>query len=158
MLEILQAIDGLKTECDKSEDCFWAKVDPYVILISNEPVDARYADVTLDTEKKDPARSPSPCCNEVWSPIRTLLATRSARGVYARETAAWHVGRPNFFHFGLCKKKNVDIPLGWTLSSIVQSEMKQQLEKPQDSCPMFDNPGNLTKIQEILSMHRKERP
>lgn len=147
-LEILKTIGSLRT--GKNE--FWDRVDPYVILISNEPQDRRYLDVTLTTppDKKDSGTRPSGCCSEVWSPLRTLFATRGARGAYARQTTAWHVGTDKFFHFGLCKDGEAKIPLGWVLSDVVQNEMKRQLTG--GDCPAFDNAGNLQEISRALSV------
>jgi hypothetical protein len=43
----------------------------------------------------------------------------------------------------------VKIPLGWTLSHVVQTEMSRQLEK--QSCAAFDNPGSLKEIEKYLA-------
>jgi len=53
-LEIMKTIDSLRT----GENSFWDRVDVYAILISNEPLDTRYREVTLSTapDKKDPGR------------------------------------------------------------------------------------------------------
>ena len=147
-LEVLKTINSLQT----GNNSFWDRVDPYVILISNDPVDRDFVDVELGTppDRKNGGMRPSACCSEVWSPLRTLIATREARGEYARQTTAWHVGTDRFFHFGLCKQGEAKIPLGWVLSDVVQAEMARQLTG--DSCTAFDNPGNLAKIQGALAV------
>lgn len=148
-LEVLKTIDQLAaSETGNKSGRFWQNVDPYVILISNEPVDARFAHIGLATLPKDPASTPLPCCNEVLAPLTTMLNTRGARGVYARETTRWHVGPSHFLHFGLCKNDSVDIPLGWTLSQVVRDAMKTQLNS--DQCAPYPNRSNLNEIEALL--------
>ena len=107
--------------------------------------------------QKDDAGRPSSCCNEVWSPLRALLATREARGIYAREAARWYVGKTHFLHFGLCKRAEAQIPLGSTLSEMVRDEMDRQLTLERCAAadasdpPIFDNPGNLERIGAVLA-------
>ncbi len=144
VLEILKTIDGLA-----ETNPVWNTVKPVVIHISNEPVNDGYDDAHIGTgnDRKDKTVRPRPCLNELLSPPMTLLHTRGARGVYARETLKWHVGEENFLHFGLCKKE-VSIPLGWALSSVAQEEMEKQITRM--SCTAFDNPKNLDTIDKIL--------
>jgi hypothetical protein len=157
-LEIIQSVDQMKEACGERRDCFWNMVDPVMILISNEPVDRVHFNVGLSTpsDKKDNASQPSPCCNEVWSPLRTLFATRGARGTYARDTAHWHLSDAYFLRFGLCKDTEAKIPLGWVLSDVVQNEMNQQLTRKRCASanasdpPIIDNPGNLARIEAML--------
>ncbi len=159
-LEIIQAVDQLKKA---GPGTFWDKVDVYAILISNEPVNPKYAKQRLDSDKKSRGAQPTACCNEVWSPLRTLLATRGARGVYAQETVAGHVGRDRFIHFGLCKADSVKIPLGWVLSEAVRTEMNRQLTE--DNCPafggqhppLFDNPERVKQIDRLLRARYSQR-
>ena len=143
VLEVLKTIDQLA-----ESDRFWQNVDPYVILISNEPADPRFPHIELSTLPKDRNTTPLPCCNEVLSPLTTMLNTRGARGVYARETTRWHVGESNFLHFGLCKEDAVEIPLGWTLSKAVRDAMKTQLNS--DQCAPYPNESNLNQIDTLL--------
>jgi hypothetical protein len=158
VFEIIQIVDQMKVACGEQRNCFWNMVDPVLILISNQPVERLYANVGLGTppEIRDDASRPSWCCNEVWSPLRTLLATRGARGAYARDTAHWHVGNTNFIRFGLCKDTGARIPLGWVLSEIVRNEMNSQLTRKQCASvnasdpPIFNNPGNLERIEARL--------
>ena len=143
-IEILKALNQLSRPGN-----VWEKVKPVVIHISNEPVDARYADIRLDSDSKNPRIEPAGMLAELLSPPITLLNTRDARGVYARETLRWHVGESSFLHFGLCRKaEQVNIPLGWALSGVVQDEMNQQLSG--EACPPFNNPGNLQEIEKLL--------
>jgi hypothetical protein len=165
-LEILQMVNRMKGSCDEQGLCFWDKVEPILILVSNEPADPRYVGAALGTspsERNNTGR-PSSCCNEVWSPLRTLFATREARGIYAREAARWYVGKTHFLHFGLCKRAAAQIPLGWTLSEMVRSEMDKQLTLERCAAanasdpPIFDNPGNLERIGAVLEpIVRKQR-
>jgi hypothetical protein len=84
-----------------------------------------------------------------------MLNTRDARGVYARDTLAWHVGEDHFLKFGLCRSSG-NIPLGWVLSASTQNLMKSQLTEKQcasrrdPSKVIFDNPRNLERIRELL--------
>ena len=153
-LEILQVVDRMRHACMGRSDCFWTKVKPVMILISNDPVDRRYFGTTLaaDPDQREQSLQPTPCCNEVLSPLRALLATRVARGTYARETARWHVGSDQFLHFELCKDDKVKIPLGWTLSEVVRRTMENQLqEDAKITCPIFDNRASLERVRRLLS-------
>ncbi len=145
VMEILKAIDQLA-----EENPAWKKVLPVVIHISNEPVDPdpRYRNIQLASESKDKSTRPQPCLNEVLSPPLTLLSTRNARGVYARESVKWYVGEENFLHFGLCKDR-MAIPLGWVISEPVRQEMERQLEP--GGCAVFRNADNLSSISNLLN-------
>jgi hypothetical protein len=150
-LEILKTIDALA-----DEDKRWARVEPIVIHISNEPVDPSAGPGTLQAAPANPGIAPRRFLNEVLSPLWTLLGTRGARGVYARETVRWHVGTSHFLHFGLCRR-STNVPLGWVLSQSTRDRMEAQLTLDRcDSAPspsevIFDNPGNLRKIDARLS-------
>lgn len=148
-LEILKTIAQLRVGRNGKPDPFWSNVEPVVIHISNEPVDPAYLDMQLATKEKDKGSKPTACCNEVWSPVRTLLAARTARGVYARETTRWHVGDEHFLQFGLCENGEVKIPLGWVLSEVVRTEMSTQLGRK--TCKAFDNPGSLEAVEKYLA-------
>jgi multisubunit Na+/H+ antiporter MnhC subunit len=143
-LAILQIVTEL-ARTDKR----WEKVDPYVIHISNEPVDAKYTSDSLMTAPFNPSIEPTQFLNEAMSPLRTLLNTRAARGYYARESVAWQVGHANYLHFGLCRR-STNVPLGWVLAQSTRDRMEDQLRELRcmepGSEPIFDNPGNLKKI------------
>ncbi|MGC1404581.1 MAG: hypothetical protein WA974_16820 [Thermodesulfobacteriota bacterium] len=141
VLEILQAIDVLA-----DNDPAWKKVTPVVIHISNQPVDPRHKNIRLATKDKDKASSPGLFLSEALSPVTTMLNTRNARAVYARETVMWHVGQENFLHFGLSKNK-MGFPLGWVLSDAVQRQLDNQLG---NNTAAFDNLNNLTQIGSLL--------
>ena len=156
-LAILQLIDELRDNGDKR----WERVDPYVIHISNDPVEAKYANDSLRTAPDNPNIKPRQFLNEALSPLWTLLHTRDARGYYARESVAWHVGHSQYLHFGLCRT-SANVPLGWALSQSTRGRMEAQLTSPdhrcveldskqQDSKPVFDNPDNLKKIDARLT-------
>lgn len=137
--EILETIELLK-----DEDARWKRVDAYVIHISNDPVDERYADDSLAGAPANPRIAPKTWLNELLSPLRALLNTRDARGFYARESVMWQAGWSNSFHFGLCRKSS-NVPLGWVLSQATRERMEAQLT--QIKCgDVFDNPGNLKAI------------
>lgn len=142
-LEVLKTIDQL-AETDR----FWRNVDPYVILISNEPADLHFPHIDLATLPKDRNSTPLPCCNEVLAPLTAMLNARAARGIYARETTRWHVGESHFLHFGLCMEDTVEFPLGWTLSKVVRDAMKAQLGS--DQCTLYRNQSNLNRIDALL--------
>ena len=149
-LAILQIINELARN-----DKRWDKVDPYVIHISNEPVDAKYGNDSLATAPSNPNVEPKNFLNEAMTPMRTLLNTRNARGYYARESVAWQVGHSNYLHFGLCRR-SANVPLGWVLSQSTRYRMEVQLtgqrcEEPGYE-PVFDNPDNLSKIDARLTL------
>jgi len=143
VLEILKVL-GQLAEPGTS----WDKVKPYVILISNEPVDLRYVEEQLDSAADNKRINPFPGGNEVLSPLLTMVHTRTARGQYARVTTRWHVGEDNFLHFGLCRNGDVKIPLGWVLSGVVRAAMDEQLHN--NTCKVFANQAHLDKIKEVL--------
>lgn len=147
VIEILKTIDQLAQDNTPSSG-FWKRVDPYVILISNEPIDPRFDRIGLGSWPKDRATTPAACCHEVLAPLTTLLNTRAARGIYASEAVKWHVGPDQFFHFGLCQDNHVEIPLGWTLSKVVRDTMQEQLAA--DRCAPFPNAGNLSHIDRLI--------
>jgi hypothetical protein len=143
-LAILQTIVQLG-QTDKR----WEKVDPWVIHISNDPVDAKYADDSLRTAPDNPNIKPRQFLNEALSPLLSLLHTRDARGYYARESVAWQVGHNRYLHFGLCRR-STNVPLGWVLSQSTRDRMEDQLRELKCQEPgaeaVFDNPDNLKKI------------
>lgn len=151
-LEILKTIDFLSSE---DNDSRWKKVEPIVIHISNEPVDSSAGPDTLQMAPKNSTIMPHKWINEALSPLWTMLNTRNARGAHSRETVRWHVGPSNFLHFGLCRR-SANVPLGWVLSQSTRERMETQLTKeqcrsaPAPAEPIFDNPGNLKRIDEVI--------
>ena len=149
-LAILQTIDELA-----ESDPRWQRVDRFVIHISNEPLDPRLADDSLTAAPGNPSIAPSELLNEALSPLWALLNTRSARGFYARESAAWAVGQSNYLHFGLCRS-STNAPLGWVLARSTRLAMDSQLVKGppcgiDGSEAIFDNPGHLDTIGTLLA-------
>lgn len=158
-LEILQTI-GLMAAKDKR----WERVEPYVIHISNDPVDPS---AWIETAADHPTLAPRQWLNDARSPIATLINTRGARGAHARETLHWQAGSSHFLHFGLCRGSS-NIPLGWVLSKSTRDRMEKQLltdqcpaqptpAQPQPK-PIFDNPGNLKEIGSRLALPVKTAP
>ena len=133
----------------------WDKVVPYVILISNEPVDLRYQDVRLDSAPTNKRIKPFSAGNEVLSPLLTMLNTRGARGEHAMVTTSWHVGSNHFLHFGLCRDGAVKIPLGWVLSGAVRTAMDEQLRS--NACEPFTNQAHLDAIRRAIDMRTARR-
>jgi hypothetical protein len=150
VLEILKVL-GQLAEPGTS----WEKVKPYVILISNEPVDLRFAEEQLDGAPDNKRIKPFPAGNEVLSPLLTMVNTRTARGQYARVTTRWHVGESNFLQFGLCQNADVKIPLGWVLSGVVRTAMDQQLHS--NACKAFPNQTHLDEIKKALDLRYARR-
>jgi hypothetical protein len=150
-LEIAKTIDLMAA--DRKEDPRWRKVEPIVIHISNEPVNRTHPPETLDNGAGHPKIAPARWMPEIGSPLQTLLSTREARGVYARETLRLHVGGDNFFHFGLCRQ-STNAPLGWVLSSGTRRNMNIQLagercESEQEPPRLlFDNRGSLERLRQ----------
>ena len=150
VLEILKVLGQLA-----KPGTSWDKVKPYVILISNEPVDLRYLDARLDSAPDNKKIKPFPGGNEVLSPLLTMLNTRGARGEHAMVTTGWHVGSNHFLHFGLCRDGKVKIPLGWVLSGAVRNAMDQQLHS--NTCGPFTNQAHLDAIKRALGAHYARR-
>jgi hypothetical protein len=155
-LAILETIKQLQLE-DKDNDRGWKQVEPYVIHISNEPIDPKYANDSLALAPDNPNIRPMDFLNEAIAPLFALLSTRNARGYYARETAAWAVTHPtysNYLHFGLCRR-SANVPLGWVLSRSTRERMDDQLVKGEPcgadgTDPVFDNPAKLTRIDALF--------
>ena len=150
-LAILQTI-GQLAETDPR----WKQVEPYVIHISNDPVDVRYANDSLATAPDNPNIAPKHALNEVLSPLLALLHTRDARGYYSRESAAWAVGYSHFFHFGLCRR-SANAPLGWALSKSARSRMDSEVDgqpcvagSGDKKIVVFDNKTNLQTIAALF--------
>jgi hypothetical protein len=154
-LAILQTVEEL-AETDKR----WAQVDPYVIHISNDPVEASLADDSLAGAPGNPNIAPKEFLNEALSPLSALLSTRNARGYYARETVAWQVSHSNHLHFGLCRR-SANVPLGWVLSRGTRERMNAQLVSGppcgvDGSLPVFNNPENLAKMAWLFGAPQKD--
>jgi hypothetical protein len=149
-LAILQTIEELA-----ESDPRWERVERHVIHISNEPVDARFANDSLAAALRNPNIAPAHFLNEALSPLWALLNTRNARGLYARESAAWAVGHSSYLHFGLCRR-SANAPLGWVLARSTRLGMDAQLLKGppcgvDGSEPVFDNPKHLETIRTLLA-------
>jgi hypothetical protein len=138
--EIVQEVLRLKRAGAPS----WKKVRPLVVLISNEPLNPKLRD-----GKKSPPSNP--VLNEVLSPIDALINAREARAAQAIGVIRSVVEAKNFFHFGLCQE-HVDIPLGWTLSSLTEKEMERQLNEP--GCLKYDNRDSLKRLAQALGAGR----
>lgn len=115
-----------------------------VIHISNDPLMGDFVD---QHDASHPVPLYSMACSavpgqlggavsgEATAPLRALLDTRTARGQYARVQllAALHpdTAQPQdgdvLWHFRLCPG-NYPIPLGWTISAPVYSELGRQLD------------------------------
>jgi len=141
--EILQTIDLLA-----EDDPRWRQVDAYVIHISNDPVEAKYGSDSLSGAPDNPRIAPRSFLNEALSPLFTLLNTRDARGLYARESLMWMAGKSYFLHFGLCRT-SANVPLGWVLSASTRERMEVQLTQVRCGTDgaIFDNPANLRTIE-----------
>lgn len=150
-LEVIKTVDLLA-----AKDPQWKRVRPYVILISNEPVDLRQLDIRLETGPDNQRIKPLPGGNEALSPWLTLLNTRAARGSYATVTTRWHLGSSQFLHFGLCKHEHLKIPLGWVLSKAAREAMDAQLLS--NACgELYTNKQNLGTIARALNERMAKR-
>jgi len=87
---------------------------------TGEPGDI--ADACPDT--RPAASTPS---GELRAPVNALLATRAARGDYARRMLLRSLGeRDRLWHFRLCDAGR-QLPLGWTISREGLDEMRRQI-------------------------------
>ena len=111
-VEILRAIQ-------QAAGSNWQYVQPVVLMITNEPG-------LNDCSDDDPGEI---WVNEVLSPLRALLNTRSARGSYSRGDLHRFVtgNHGHFVHLGIHDgNDNKVIPLGWALSELATSTMKNR--------------------------------
>ena len=133
----------------------WKNVEPWVIHLSNEPVNPNAPPDSLQEPRNRREIRPNAWLNELLSPPMALLNTRDARGVYARDTLSWFVGSERFLQFGLCRTSE-NVPLGWVLSLSTQEHMSDQLtgtrcvSKRHPDRIIFDNPKNLKTIAGLL--------
>jgi hypothetical protein len=98
-------------------------VEFVVVYLCNNP-DRCYG----ATVGSDPARAASqaPGLGEVFSPVRTLLGAREARGSLAIAHLKQRLGR-RFFEFGLCPAdQEPPVPLGWQLSEGMRARLSEQ--------------------------------
>jgi hypothetical protein len=142
------------------------RIRPIVVQISNDP-DAlwpprwqRTADqarLAATLEEADPA----PVMGELLSPVRTMLNTRSARGVEEREELASLVGGsqagrrlgadPLYLHFMLCQSDGDEPPLGWYLSEQTQDLIDRHLSDAQTCAPFgVDNVATLQRLADAV--------
>jgi len=101
----------------------WARVQPVVISITNDPVPENLPPATVLQQAQQDAFA-----SETRAPIEALFNTRDARGIYARRKIAREVvgDGGEFYVFELCKR-DVPLPLGWELSRLAETEIQAQL-------------------------------
>lgn len=96
--------------------------------------------------------NPGSFAAELSSPIKTLLHTRTARGVLAAQTlynwvAAQPMGNAHFIEFRLdIPETESDPPLGWVLSQAVIRTMDCQLIRPPNRAN-FEALGRLLRFE-----------
>lgn len=101
------------------------KIRPIVIMISNNPSEAPFANPWVD-QKPDASK----WMNEILSPLRTMLNTREARGRYSQMAIQKEVELPKNGEYipVYLQKMNIPLPLGWMLSPSSREEMDRQLK------------------------------
>lgn len=79
----------------------------------------------------------APLYGEARAPLIAILATRDARGTYARQALMDQVAALDgqLWHFRLCQGERV-LPLGWTLSPESTTEMLRQLASNRNTDPI----------------------
>ncbi len=101
-----------------------------VIHISNDTGVPAFARNGLDVcpARLHPPGQNAPLNGELRAPLVAILATRDARGEYARQALMDQVAalRGELWHFRLCPGERA-LPLGWTLSPESTAEMLRQL-------------------------------
>ncbi len=102
-----------------------------VIHLSNDPsvpAFTRSGGTRVVERLCDTTTAPIQLKGEVTAPLEALLATRTSRGVYARDALVQRLRNiDELWHFRLCQGK-YPIPLGWTISAPIFEEMRQQLD------------------------------
>ncbi len=100
-----------------------------VLHISNDPSIQPFSHESPGADDRCPDQ-PKPkveLSGEVAAPLVGLLSTREARGAYARQALLAALGpEDRFWHFRLCPGDYL-LPLGWTISAPVITEMERQL-------------------------------
>jgi hypothetical protein len=116
-----------------------------VVHISNDPAVTPFAP---DGDDHCPMLPPPPhdrIYGEARAPFTALLATRDARGQYAREALGERIaaqGSDRLWHYRLCHRHRT-IPLGWTIGDATTAEMREQLTGAEGAA---DNAGNTQSI------------
>jgi hypothetical protein len=126
-------------------------VRPIVVQISSDP------ELPPDVQGlADPA--PIGLGYEIRAPLKTLFATRTARGILATETlrkhveAAYAAERGRFLQFRMCQEPGVtDPPLGWTLSDSARARIDSYLPAdPEAKRPCEDNLEAMRNLRALL--------
>lgn len=150
-LDILQTL----TAAPCHEDVEPCDYDLVVIQISSDPgyrgVESSQNGKAADSAKEMPApdASPGSFASELRSPLKTLLNTRTARGVLAAQTLHdWVAARSSqgahFIEFRLdIDEKESAPPLGWVLSKAATGTMDCQLRRP-------SNERNLKRLSRLI--------
>lgn len=111
------------------------------IHVSNDPGVAPLAPNGRDRCPLATSRKAPTIRGEARAPLDALLATRNARGQYARQALGEAIAsRPDdrLWHYRLCRRER-DIPLGWTIGEATTEEMREQLAGAEGAA---DNAGN----------------
>lgn len=110
-----------------------------VIHISNDTTVPPFARNRLDACAGSPASATAEALlyGELRAPLIAILATREARGEYARQALMDQVAalRGDLWHYRLCPGERV-LPLGWTLSPESTEEMLRQLAANPNTAPI----------------------
>jgi hypothetical protein len=100
-----------------------------VIHISNDPGVAPFARDGEDHCPDTPPAKAEDIRGELLAPAAALLATRDARGQFARQELGERIASradDHLWHYRLCQRQR-NIPLGWTIGQATTDEMKDQL-------------------------------
>ncbi len=123
--------------------------DVSVIHISNDPNVAPFAP---DGNDQCPDLKPPETIStqgELRAPATALLATRDARGQYAREELGERIqarAEDRLWHYRLCQRQRT-IPLGWTIGEATTAEMREQLTGAEGAA---DNAGTTREATRLL--------
>lgn len=145
-------LQSLTRHCGRTNTC---RANLVVIQISSDPdypgVARRNGTAAVEKSGRKPqAPHPGRFATEIWSPVKTLLNTRTARGVLAAQALHDWVeaqsadGEERFIEFRLdIPKTRNDPPLGWALSDSAIRTMDCQLLRS-------SNRENLTRLVKLL--------
>ena len=131
-------------------------VQPIFIQISSDP--------ELDDSDLPNSGAPNPknqrgdvYLNEVLSPLRAMLKTRTARGILAtKQLFEKEPGLQHHFHFRLCPVDGQRNPaLGWVLSSSAEENIRKGLRSDKNNC---GNSDELSKLKKVVNgfVHQKD--
>jgi hypothetical protein len=141
------------------------RIVPILIKISNDP-----GHDSPNPKRRKHQAEPGMLLSELRSPVEALLNTRAARGKFSEMSARnLQASRKSpgeeYLEFGLSEHL-VPLPLGWTISRVAASEMRDQMSRKwltgasaeRDSRKYEQTESNLDALEKIQSWLNETAP